>query len=116
MRRLSEIVGARVEKAIELLPLPIDTKLKITWELAPALLPRNGQPMFSYLLTLCVPVPLTEDFVAPVRPLEDANASQETINEAVRELYAEALQGWADQLQEPSQATEERTPGGLIKG
>jgi hypothetical protein len=118
MRRLSDVVGARVVTAIGLLPIPEETRAKITWELVGTVLPAPGGPVFTYVLTLCVPVPFTaNDFEAPFKPLGDANATQEEINETVRALYAEAEQGWtirgaASRAGVPA----ERTPGGLFKG
>jgi hypothetical protein len=118
MRRLSDVVGAKVVTAIGLLPIPEETRERITWELVGTAIPTASGPVFSYVLTLCVPVPFTdEDFEAPFKPLKDANASQEEINETVRELYAEALQGWTLRGQAAQEAVpEERTPGGLIRG
>jgi hypothetical protein len=114
MRRLSDVVGSKIQQAIGALPVAEEIRDRITWDLIGAVLPRGGNPVFSYVLMLCVPVPFSdEDFEAPLKPLPDANPTQEQVNEIIRELYAEAQAGWSvPQAARP----EERTPGGLIRG
>lgn len=111
--RLTEIVAAKVEAAIEALAVPQVVKDSIAWDLVPAISPGA----FQFLIVMCVPVPGTPDKALRLEPPAlDPDVDQETVNQVVRVKLSEVQQD-ADRLALqaaiPQNGHSKTTPGGL---
>lgn len=111
--RISDILGGRIAVAIGELPVLSVIREQIDWEIAPALLPRGGGMVLAYMVAVSLPVPGSAegDKVLYMAPLDDPDASQETVSSLVEGLYLKA-QREADQRRAQLNGHRE-TPGGL---
>lgn len=92
--RISDVLGQRVTAAIDALSVLSVTREHIDWEIAPALLPRGSGMVLAYMVAVSLPVPgsLEGDKVLYMAPLDDPDASQETVSSLVEGLYLKAQQ------------------------
>jgi hypothetical protein len=92
--RISDILGERVTAAIEALPVLSVIRQRVDWEIAPALLPRGDGMVLAYMVAVSLPVPgsVEADKVLYMAPLDDPDASQETVSALVESLYLRAQQ------------------------
>lgn len=116
--RISDLLGRRVAAAIEELPVLSVARDGINWEITPALMPGAGGLVLAYMVAVSIPVPgsVEGDRVLYMAPLDDPDASQETVSTLVRSLHdrcqAEAAERQA-RVNAHSNGHRE-SPGGLI--
>jgi hypothetical protein len=112
--RISDILAARITSAIEALPVISVVRDQIDWEIAPALLPRGSGMVLAYMVAVSLPVPgsVEGDKVLYMAPLDDPDASQETVMSLVEGLYLKAQQE-ADQRHAQLNGHRE-SPSGLV--
>jgi hypothetical protein len=117
-RRISDILGERVESAIMELPILMSVRKSIEWEIAPALIPSGHDMSLAYMVAVCIPVPgsVEGDYVLRMAPLEDPHAPQAVVDTLVRSLYG-YCSGAADEIRQRISAQSNghrESPGGLI--
>jgi hypothetical protein len=109
-KRISDVLGKKVDAAIDALPVLMLIRIEAEWEIAPALLPGgNG-------VSLPVPGSVGDDYVLYMAPLDDPHASQETVNGLVSGLYGKC-QAEVDEIRARLRAQSNgrrQSPGGLI--
>jgi hypothetical protein len=112
--RISDVLAQRIIIAIEALPVLSVVRDQIDWEIAPALLPRGAGMVLAYMVAVSLPVPgsVEGDKVLYMAPLDDPDASQDTVTSLVEGLYLKAQQE-VDQRHAQLNGHRE-SPGGLV--
>lgn len=116
--RISDAISHRIITAISSLIVLEKIRAQIDWEIAPALLPRDGGMILIYMVAVSLPVPgsVEGDKVLYMAPLDDPNADQDKVNALVEGLYLKAQREADDRRAEvAAHANGHReSPGGLI--
>jgi hypothetical protein len=116
--RISDVIAAKVEAAVNSLPVLQAVKDTVEWEISPALVPAGRDMSLAYMVAVCIPVPgsVEDDYVLRMTPLEDPHAPQAVVDALVQVLYG-YCSGAADEIRARvnAQANGHReSPGGLI--
>lgn len=117
-KRISDVLGKKVDAAIDALPVLMLIRSEAEWEIAPALLPGGNGMTLAYMVAVSLPVPgsVGDDYVLYMAPLDDPHASQETVNGLVSGLYGKC-QAEVDEIRARLRAQSNgrrQSPGGLI--
>lgn len=117
VHRISDLVGRKVEAAIEDLGILAGIKLTLGWEVTPALAPAQGGGMSMVcMVAISVPVPVTGDRVLHMAPLMDPYADGPEVRALIKKLYEGAqAEAYAAQARAVSASNGGKaSPGGLI--